>query len=114
MQNHKTGFFRNGGRKLMDLEEYCDGLKQDLTLWKAKTYDLIREADKISPASRDRVAVSIKELHHVIETIDKEIKRLERECPVEWEAEKEAMKVKFKELEEESEKVWKDLSPDDY
>jgi len=98
----------------MDLENYCDRLKGDLTIWKANTYDLIREADHMPPESRDRIATSIKDLHNIVGTIDKEIKRLERECPAEWEAEQEAMKVKFKELEEKTAGIWKDLSSDDY
>ena len=98
----------------MDLQSYCDRLKTDLTGWKAKTYDLISEADKMLPASKVRISTSIKDLHRILQNIDKEIKRLEIECPVEWEAEREAMQAKFKELEGKSEEIWRDLSPDDY
>ena len=98
----------------MELKDYCDRVRTDLTNWKAKTYDLVQETNRMKPASRDRIAESIKDLHGIIATIEKEIRRLETECPVEWEAEREAMKAKFKELDDNSEKVWRDLSPDDY
>ena len=98
----------------MDLKDYCDNMKNNLTTWKAKTYDLIRESDKVSPENKKRIEPSIEKLNEIVENIDKEIARLEKECPVEWEAEKEAMKIKFKELEEQSGEIWRDLSPDDY
>ena len=98
----------------MELNIYCDRLKADLTRWKAKTYDLLQEADNMPPANRERLSTSIKQLNGIVNGIEKEIKRLETECPVEWEAEKDAMEQKFKELHEKSDKLWKDLSPDDF
>ena len=98
----------------MELNIYCDRLKADLTRWKAKTYDLLQEADNMPPANRERLSTSIKQLNGIVNGIEKEIKRLETECPMEWEAEKDAMEQKFKELHEKSDKLWKDLSPDDF
>lgn len=98
----------------MELQRYCDNAKGELTNWKAKIYDLIREADNMPSAGRDKISGSIQDLHHIVGTIDSEIKRREKECPVEWQAEKEALEAKFKELEEKSGEAWRDLSPDDY
>jgi predicted nuclease with TOPRIM domain len=102
------------GGKIVELNTYCDRLKADLTRWKARTYDLIQEADNMPPSNRERLSASLKQLHGIVANIEKEIKRLETECPVEWEAEREAMKQKFKELNEKSDELWKDLSPDDF
>ena len=110
----KSNHLKMQGGKIVELNIYCDRLKADLTRWKAKTYDLLQEADNMPPANRERLSTSIKQLNGIVNGIEKEIKRLETECPMEWEAEKDAMEQKFKELHEKSDKLWKDLSPDDF
>jgi hypothetical protein len=95
------------------VKSYCDSLRQDLIVWKAKIYDIVRALDKMRSDKKRKVMQSVSELHHVVDDIDGRIKRLEKECPVEWGPEKIELEKKFKKLQTTCELVWPDVSPDD-
>jgi hypothetical protein len=97
----------------MDVKSYCDRLQQDLIVWKAKIYDIARGLDKMPSDKKTKVMQSVNDLHNVVDDIDGRIRRLEKECPVEWGPEKIELEKKFKKLQTTCELVWPDVSPDD-
>ena len=97
----------------MDVMDYCSALQQDLTVWKAKIYDIIKALDKMPPKKQENAASSIQDLHNVVDNIDSRIKKLERECPIDWGPEKVELEKRFKELESKCDLAWADVSPDD-
>lgn len=96
-----------------DVKNYCDSLRKDLIVWKAKIYDIVRALDKMPSHKKTKVMQSLNDLHKVVDDIDGRIKRLEKECPVEWGPEKIELDKKFKQLQTTCELVWPDVSPDD-
>jgi hypothetical protein len=97
----------------MDVNSYCDSLWQDLTVWKAKIYDIVRALDKMPSGKKDKVASSVNDLHTVVDNIDSRIRKLERECPMDWRPEKMDLEKRFEELQAKCEIAWADVSPDD-
>jgi hypothetical protein len=97
----------------MDVMDYCSALQQDLTVWKAKIYDIIRVLDKMPPNEEGKAASSVDDLHNVVDNIDSRIKKLQTECPIDWGPDKLELEKKFKELESKCEVAWADVSPDD-
>ena len=97
----------------MDVKNYCDSLWQDLTVWKAKIYDILRELDKMPSGEKEKVASSVYDLHYVVDNIDSRIRKLEKECPIDWGPEKMELEKRFKELQTKCEMAWTDVSPDD-
>ena len=72
----------------MDIQTFCIHVKDEMTGWKAKTYDLMRKMEKMSPyPDKDREA-SIAEMGAIIDKIERIVETLERECPVNWDSEK--------------------------
>jgi hypothetical protein len=97
----------------MDVMDYCSALQQDLTVWKAKIYDIIKALDKMPSKKQEKAASSIQDLHNVVDNIDSRINKLERECPIDWGPEKVELEKRFKELESKCDLAWADVSPDD-
>jgi hypothetical protein len=97
----------------MDVNSYCDSLWQDLTVWKAKIYDIVRALDKMPSGKKEKVASSVNVLHTVVDNIDSRIRKLERECPMDWGPEKVDLEKRFEELQAKCEIAWADVSPDD-
>jgi hypothetical protein len=97
----------------MDVKSYCDSLRQDLIVWKAKIYDILRGLDKVPSGKKTKIVQSVNDLHNVVDDIEGRIKKLERECPAEWGPEKIEVEKKLKKLQTTCELVWPDISPDD-
>ena len=92
----------------MDVKSYCDNLSMELTGWKAKIYDVVRQLDKVSSGDKQKVVPMVNELHMFIEEISDRIDRLKKECPNQWEPDKIELEGKFSQLE----RKWKDVSQD--
>ena len=97
----------------MDVMDYCNTLEQDLTVWKAKIYDIIRALDKAPSSEKTKMDATMHDLQNVVDNIDSGIKKLEKECPADWGPEKIEMEKRFKELKSKCEIAWADVSPDD-
>ncbi|MFP4475508.1 MAG: hypothetical protein ACLFOY_08085 [Desulfatibacillaceae bacterium] len=72
----------------MDVKDYCKNVETELTAWKAKMYDLSRKLDKVPTGDKEKVVPHIEDLHQLIAQMEDRIDRLEKECPTEWEPEK--------------------------
>ena len=97
----------------MDVKNYCNSLEQDLTVWKAKIYDISRALDKMPAGDKEKVASSVDDLNNVMDNIDSRIKKLAKECPIDWGPEKMDLERRFKELQTKCDIAWRDVSPDD-
>jgi hypothetical protein len=72
----------------MDIENFCTYMKDEMTAWKAKTYDLMRKMEKMSPDPDKKRAASIAEMEAMIDRVEQILEKLEKECPVNWDTEK--------------------------
>ena len=72
----------------MEMKTFCSSMRNEMTSWKAKTYDLIRKTEEMSPSPDQRVKASIDEMKTMIKRIEKTLERLETQCPVNWDSEK--------------------------
>ena len=97
----------------MDVKSYCEGLKQDLTVWKARINDISGALGKMPPDKKTKLTNSAIRLHQLVDEIEGRMDKLEKECPVEWGPEKVELEKKVKELQTSCELVWPDVSPDD-
>jgi hypothetical protein len=72
----------------MDIENFCTYMKDEMTAWKAKTYDLMRNMEKMPPGSDENRSASIDEMRAIIDRVEQTIGKLEKECPTNWDSEK--------------------------
>ncbi|MDR3567418.1 MAG: hypothetical protein P4L43_05250 [Syntrophobacteraceae bacterium] len=97
----------------MDVQSYCDTLNIELTGWKAKIYDVVRQLDKVSSGDKQKVVPMVNELHMFIEEITDRIDRLEKECPTQWEPDKIELEGRLSQLETKWKEVSQNVSPGD-
>ena len=72
----------------MNVKDYCKGLEQELTLWKARLFDLQRKIDHLSSADKQRVLPNFEDIHMLVVEMSDRVDSLRTECPSEWGAEK--------------------------
>jgi replicative DNA helicase len=68
----------------MDVMDYCNGVRTELTAWKAKLYDVTRKLEKLGTDARDKILPNVQDLNILIDDMQQRIKALETECPTEW------------------------------
>lgn len=72
----------------MDVKAFCDSAGSDLIGWKAKLYDVIRKTETLDRDNKGDAAPLVTELNQLVDDLDKHIKILAEECPLEWESQK--------------------------
>lgn len=72
----------------MDAENYCRSIEVELYGWKAKMYDMVRKVDKLRSSDKEKVLARVEELHNNIADMERLIKQLQTECPLEFGSEK--------------------------
>lgn len=82
----------------MDVKDYCKTLGAELTVWKAKVYDIIARLDKVSSGEKEKVIDQVRDIHVLFVELDDRIRRLERECPTEWGPDKAEIEQKISTL----------------
>ena len=82
----------------MDIKDYCSKLQTELTVWKAKVYDVVRKFDKASSGDKEKVVPYINDIHIIIEELSERIEWLDKECPIEYEPYKAELQTRFNEL----------------
>lgn len=82
----------------MDAKTFCDSAGKDLIEWKAKLYDVIRKTDALDKVSKGGVAPMVNELNQLVDDLDKHIKILADECPLEWESQKTEIQEKLSQV----------------
>lgn len=68
----------------MDVLDYCKGLENEMTAWKAKLYDVMRKVDSLGTKEREKVLPNIEDLHMLLEEMNDRVTTLKTECPSEW------------------------------
>ena len=82
----------------MDVKSFCDSAGNDLIEWKAKLYDAIRKTETLSNMDKSKVEPVLKELNGLVDDVDKHIKLLADECPLDWESQKSEIQDKFSQV----------------
>lgn len=98
---------------MKDVQNYCDNVVAELSVWKAKVYDVVRKIDKLSSGDKAKMGNQVNDLHMLIEELENRIDRLRRECPIDWKPDQIEMKTKFTRLEKAMDDVSQSLSPGD-
>jgi predicted nuclease with TOPRIM domain len=68
----------------MDVLDYCKGLENEMTAWKAKLYDVMRKVDKLGSAEKEKMLPNIEDLHMFLEEMTDRVETLKTECPSDW------------------------------
>ena len=68
----------------MDVLDYCKGLENEMTAWKAKLYDVMRKVDKLGSSEKEKVLPNIEDLHMFLEEMTDRVETLKTECPSDW------------------------------
>jgi hypothetical protein len=72
----------------VDVKAFCDSAGNDLIVWKAKLYDVIRKTTTLDKVDKEEVGPLVIELNQLVDDLDKHIQLLAEECPLEWESQK--------------------------
>ena len=97
----------------MDVKNFCENMRRELVGWKAKAYDLLKAMDKRSATEKQKAGASMDDLGRMIDEIETKIKRLETQCPLNWDAERIELETMIAELEEKWGEA-AEMSPDDF
>lgn len=82
----------------MEIKDYCRGVDMELTLWKARLYDVISQMDRLPTGKKQGMFEEVNGLHIVMSDLEERIDKLRRECPTEWRPDQEEVRVKMSEL----------------
>lgn len=72
----------------MDIENFCTYMRDEMTGWKTKSHDLMRNLKKMSASPDANRASSIAEMGSIIDKVEQILEKLEKECPANWDSEK--------------------------
>ena len=92
---------------------YCDNVVTELSVWKAKIYDVVRRIDKLSSGDKAKVSDQVNDLHIFVEELESRIDRLRTECPTDWNPDQIEIETKMRDMETTWKDVWQDVSPGD-
>jgi hypothetical protein len=82
----------------MDVRSFCESAGNDLIGWKAKLYDAIRKTESLGKVDKSEIDPLLKELNGLVDDVDKHIKLLTDECPLEWESQKSEIQEKLSQV----------------
>lgn len=98
---------------MKDVNNYCDNVVAELSVWKAKAYDVVRRIDKLSSGDKAKLGDQVNDLHMYIEEFENRIDRLRRECPTDWKSDQIEMETKFDHLKGKYNDINANFSPGD-
>ena len=90
----------------MEVQDYCGAMSTELMAWKAKMYDIVRKLDKLGTAERGKILSNVEDMHILIEDLGQRINNLNKECPTEWNPEREEIEGKMTNLRDNWKKLW--------
>jgi hypothetical protein len=70
----------------MEVKDYCKNMDMELTLWKAKLYDVMSKMDRLPTGDKQRMYEQVNGLHIVMADLD-EIENADG-VPIEWKPER--------------------------
>jgi len=68
----------------MEIKDYCRNVEQELTVWKARMYDLIHKMDRLPTEKVEKVRPHVEDLKMAISDMEVRLEKLRTECPTEW------------------------------
>lgn len=68
----------------MELKDYCRNVEMELTVWKAKMYDLTQKFDALPSVHKEKILGNVGDLHNLLTEINDRVDQLRNECPTEW------------------------------
>jgi len=83
---------------IMDVKDYCNNVDMELTAWKAKLYNVMRQMDKLPTSDKQRMYEKVNGLHILMTELDDRLDELRTECPTEWSPVKKEIKRKIADL----------------
>jgi hypothetical protein len=98
---------------MKDVHGYCDNVVAELTVWKAKIYDVVRRIDKLASGDKAKFGDQVNDLHMFIEELENRIGRLRTECPSDWKSDQAEMESKFDYLKGKLNDIHANFSPGD-
>jgi hypothetical protein len=110
---HQDGYCIPKEGKMKDVQSYCDNVVAELTVWKAKIYDVVRRIDKLSSGDKSKFADQVNDLHMYIQEIENRMARLRTECPMDWKTDQIEMDSKFDHLKGKMNDLHANFSPGD-
>lgn len=82
----------------MDVKDYCKNVEMELTAWKAKLYNIMRQMDKLPTGDKQRMYEKVNGLHIIMTELDDRLDSLRTACPTEWSPERQKIKGKIVDL----------------
>lgn len=79
----------------MDVTDYCKTLDIELTSWKAKLYNVMRQMDSLPTSDKQRMYEKVNAINIVMTELDDRIEELRKSCPTEWQPVREEMRGKI-------------------
>ena len=98
----------------MDVKDYCRGVEQELTIWKARLFDLQNKIDGLPSGDKQRMHSNIEDLRILVLELNDKIDRLRTECPLDWSAHKNEIDESYKRVSGHYEEAMNLISPGDY
>lgn len=79
----------------MEINDYCKSVNMELTMWKAKLYDVISKVDHLPTGDKQRMYEEVNGLHIIMAELEDRIEKLRTECPTEWKPVQEEISTKL-------------------
>lgn len=79
----------------MELNDYCESVNTELTMWKARLYDVISKIDHLPTGDKQRMYEEVNGLHIIMAELEDRIEKLRTECPTEWKPVREEISTHF-------------------
>lgn len=82
----------------MEVKDYCQNMDTELTAWKAKIYNVIRQMDSLPTGDKQRMYEKINGLHIIMTELDNRLDQLRTACPTEWKPARQEIKTTMADL----------------
>lgn len=69
------------------ITQYCKGLDMELTMWKARLYDVMVKADEEKRTTGAQYSDTINHIKSTVRELEMHMKRMDAECPMDMHAE---------------------------
>jgi hypothetical protein len=68
----------------MDVKDYCKNMEMEITMWKARLFDIRRKFDALPGVDKDKVLYQYGDLVNLLTEMEDRVGSLRNECPTEW------------------------------
>ncbi|MDA8162561.1 MAG: hypothetical protein M0022_06605 [Desulfobacteraceae bacterium] len=82
----------------MELKDYCKNVDVELTGWRAKLYNIMRQIDNLPTGEKQRMYEKVNSLHIILTELDDRLDKLRISCPTEWSPDREKIQGRLTEL----------------